>query len=154
MAATIDRKPSKLEQVLSVHRIETRPRDVRAYVHRRMRERGLSQTDMEELLKGKIGRESVREYLRGDKAMAGDAAEAFLEAVRPTSFRCLINLRLRALGWTRYMLVTRMAGRIGANTIYAFLRGERDVTSEFLAMMMDEVGLDVKAVEQLNGKER
>lgn len=57
--------------------------------------------------------------------------------------RGLINDRLAELGWSRYRLAEAVDGRISAGQVYGFLAGRCDISSARLALLLDEVGLDL-----------
>lgn len=60
------------------------------------------------------------------------------------SFRTLIQRRIKELGWTPYRLaVGCQAKGVHRDTVFRFLRGERDVTSERMMVMLEVLGLKV-----------
>jgi len=55
-----------------------------------------------------------------------------------------IKNELKRRGWTRYRLVKELEGKMPARTIYAFLAGEQDLTTERASIILKALGLKIK----------
>ncbi len=61
------------------------------------------------------------------------------------NFRTIILKRLHTLGKSKYWLAEQVQFNPSQNSIYAFLRGERDMRAAHVARLMDVLGLHVVA---------
>lgn len=50
--------------------------------------------------------------------------------------------------WSRYRLVKELEQRIPARTVYAYLAGKRDLTSERASVILEALGLKIKRAKK------
>ena len=55
-----------------------------------------------------------------------------------------IQIELRRRGWSNYRLVKKLEGKLPARTIYAFLAGEQDMSSERASIILKTLDLKIK----------
>jgi len=55
-----------------------------------------------------------------------------------------IEDELKRRGWSRYRLTKELEGKMPARTVYAYLSGERDLSSERVSKIMEKLGLGIK----------
>lgn len=55
-----------------------------------------------------------------------------------------IQNELEHRNWTRYRLVKELEGKMPARTVYAFLAGEQDLTTERASIILKVLGLKIK----------
>ena len=68
----------------------------------------------------------------------------FSSTVSIMTIKKAIQKELKRRNWTRYRLVKELEGKMPARTIYAFLAGEQDLTSERVSMILKVLGLKIK----------
>jgi hypothetical protein len=61
------------------------------------------------------------------------------------SIRETIQKELNRRGWSRYRLIKELKGAIPANTVYDYLRGETDIGSESVSIILQALGLQIKS---------
>lgn len=54
-----------------------------------------------------------------------------------------IMSELKRRGWSHYKLVKELEGKMPARTVYSFLAGEQDLTSERASIILKELGLKI-----------
>ena len=54
-----------------------------------------------------------------------------------------IMSELKRRGWSRYRLVKELEGKMPARTVYSFLSGEQDLTSERASIILKVLGLKI-----------
>ena len=59
-----------------------------------------------------------------------------------------IQNELERKGWSHYRLVKELEGKMPARTIYAYLSGERDLSSERASVILETLGLKIKGVKE------
>lgn len=64
--------------------------------------------------------------------------------LRAMTIKTAIKNELKRRGWTRYRLVKELEGKMPARTIYAFLAGEQDLTTERASIILKVLGLKIK----------
>lgn len=55
-----------------------------------------------------------------------------------------IKNELKRRGWSHYRLVKELEGKMPARTVYAFLAGEQDLTTEKASIILKALGLKIK----------
>ena len=55
-----------------------------------------------------------------------------------------IKNELERRGWSHYRLVNKLEGKMPARTVYAFLAGEQDLTTERASIILKALGLKIK----------
>lgn len=59
-------------------------------------------------------------------------------------FRLAIRHRLSELGWSAYRLAEQSDLSFSPSHVYRFLRGERELSTKFMAEVFDVLGLTLK----------
>ena len=54
-----------------------------------------------------------------------------------------IQQELNRRGWSQYRLVKELDGKLAARTVYGYLSGERDLTTERASIILDALGLTI-----------
>ena len=54
-----------------------------------------------------------------------------------------IKIELKRRGWSHYRLVKELEGKMPARTVYSFLSGEQDLTSERASIILKALGLKI-----------
>ena len=57
-------------------------------------------------------------------------------------------------GWSHYRLVQEVKGKLPARTVYSFLSGERDLTSERTSILLQALGLQITKPKSSQGLRR
>lgn len=55
-----------------------------------------------------------------------------------------IQNELKRRNWTRYRLVKELEGKMPARTVYGFLAGDQDLTTERASIILKALGLKIK----------
>jgi hypothetical protein len=55
-----------------------------------------------------------------------------------------IQKELKRRGWSRYRLVKELEGKMPPRTVYSFLAGVQDLTTERASIILKELGLKIK----------
>ena len=55
-----------------------------------------------------------------------------------------IEDELKHRGWSHYRLVKEVEGKLVARTVYAYLSGEQDLSSERASIILNALGLKIK----------
>lgn len=55
-----------------------------------------------------------------------------------------IQNELKRRNWTRYRLVKKLEGKMPARTVYGFLAGDQDLTTERASIILKALGLKIK----------
>lgn len=55
-----------------------------------------------------------------------------------------IEDELKRRGWSHYRLVKELDGKLVDRTVYAYLSGERDLSSERASIILETLGLKIK----------
>lgn len=55
-----------------------------------------------------------------------------------------IEDELKRRGWSRYRLTKELEGKMPARTVYAYLSGERDLSSERVSIILKALGLKIR----------
>ena len=55
-----------------------------------------------------------------------------------------IEDELERRGWSRYRLTKELEGKMPARTVYAYLSGERDLSSERASKILKALGLKIR----------
>jgi hypothetical protein len=55
-----------------------------------------------------------------------------------------IQKELRRRGWSHYRLVKEVEGKVPPRTVYAYLSGERDLSSERVSIILQALGLKIR----------
>ena len=55
-----------------------------------------------------------------------------------------IEDELKRRGWSRYRLAKELEKKMPARTVYAYLSGERDLSSERASIILNALGLKIK----------
>ena len=61
------------------------------------------------------------------------------------TIRDAIQKELRKRGWSYYRLAKELEGKMPARTIYAYLSGDCDLVSERVSIILETLGLTIKA---------
>ena len=60
------------------------------------------------------------------------------------TIRQTIQKELKRKGWSYYRLVKELEGKIPARTVYAYLSGERDLTTDRASIILEALSLQIK----------
>jgi ribosome-binding protein aMBF1 (putative translation factor) len=55
-----------------------------------------------------------------------------------------IEAELKHRGWSRYRLAEELKGKMPERTVYAYLSGERDLSSERASVILKALGLKIR----------
>ena len=68
----------------------------------------------------------------------------FSSIVRIMTIKKAIQNELKRRNWTRYRLVKELEGKMPARTVYGFLAGDQDLTTERASIILKALGLKIK----------
>ncbi len=60
------------------------------------------------------------------------------------SIKKAIEAELKRRKWSRYRLVKELKGKLPERTVYAYLSGERDLSSTGTSIILEALGLKIK----------
>ena len=60
------------------------------------------------------------------------------------TIKSAIKTELKRRGWSRYRLVKELEGKMPPRTVYSYLAGERDLSSERASVLLEALGLKIK----------
>lgn len=69
---------------------------------------------------------------------------AFSSIVWIMTIKKAIQNELKRRNWTRYRLVKELEGKMPARTVYGFLAGDQDLTTERASIILKALGLKIK----------
>ena len=72
-----------------------------------------------------------------------DVVAAFCNTVDMSVIRDTILKRMNELGITTYRLSKMVEGKVPQRTVYAFIKGEFDASTEVASALMDALGLTI-----------
>ena len=70
------------------------------------------------------------------------------------TIREIIKRQLKKQGWSHYRLVKELEDTIPATTIYDYLRGETDLGSEKVSIILQALGLQIKPIRKQGRRPR
>ena len=76
-----------------------------------------------------------------DFSLTGAEYSSILQSM---TIKLAIQKELKRRGWSNYRLVKELEGKMPARTIYGFLAGEQDLTTERASIILKALGLKIK----------